>query len=96
MITPPPSRLMDASRRPWRIVGHVALLAATGALLTSIAGAAVIVSPILLPLLLWATWHTHGVLRWVYAILATVLMVEITWMIYNTLAGTGHTPANTP
>jgi hypothetical protein len=81
--------------RTWQRVGHVALIGSTALLLTSIAGAAVIVSPILLPLLVLAMRRTRGVLRWVYLALVAVVLLEAGWMLVNALTGSERVPAQT-
>ncbi len=88
----PPGSRRGASRAA-RILGHAVLLTVTGALLTSIAGAAVIAAPVLLPLLFWAGWRTRSALRWLYLILAAVIVVEAAVMIYNTVNDIGRSPA---
>lgn len=61
-------------------MGHVAVIFGSLVLLASLGGAGVMASPILGPLLLFATVKTHRLLRYVYGGLLGLLILEVVGM----------------
>jgi hypothetical protein len=65
-----------ATPRWARGVAHAVVLVGSAALLSSLAGAGVIASPLIGPLLILGTAKTHGLLRMVYSLLLALLLFE--------------------
>lgn len=63
-----------------KVVGHGVVIFCSLALLSSLGGAGVMASPILGPILLFATVKTHGLLRYVYVVLLGLLILEVLGM----------------
>ena len=91
--TGPPLFVCGSPPRGWRSGCDVALIVGTLLLLTSIAGAAVVASPIVVPLLILAWRRSSGVLRWVYALLCSAIAVEALIMFVHAIAGSNRVPA---